>query len=69
MKNEVKTEIIKKFMIENKISKTAFCKMCKISYSTFKNIMANNDNFRILALFKIAKVIKIQVYQMFNEPK
>ena len=69
MKNEVKTEIIKKFIRDNKISKTAFCKMCKISPSTLKKIMNKEDNYGIIALFKIAKVIKIQVYQMFNEPK
>ncbi len=66
MKNTIKTEIIEKFMLENKISKTKFCKMCKISPSTLNKIMTNNDNFGIIALFKIARVIKVQVYQMFN---
>ena len=69
MKSTIKIEIIEKFIRENKISKTAFCKMCKISPSTLKKIMNKEDNFGIIALFKIAKVIKIQVYQMFNEPK
>ncbi len=66
MENKIKIEIIEKFIIENKISKTKFCKMCKISPSTLNKIMTRNDNFRIIALFKIAKVIKIQVNQMFN---
>ena len=66
MKNKIKTEIIKRFIEENKISKTTFCKMCKISPSTLKKIFNKDDNFRIIALFKIARVIKIQVYQMFN---
>ena len=66
MKNTIKIEIIEKFMRENKISKTKFCKMCKISSNTLNKIMAKDDNFGIIALFKIAKVIKIQVYQMFN---
>ena len=69
MKSTIKIEIIENFINENKISKTAFCKMCKISPSTLKKIMNKEDNFGIIALFKIAKVIKIQVYQMFNEPK
>lgn len=66
MKNTIKVEIIEKFMKENKISKTAFCKMCKISLSTLNKIIDKDDSFRIIALFKIARVIKIQVYQMFE---
>ena len=66
MKNTIKTEIIENFMLENNISKTKFCKMCKISPSTLNKIMTNDDNFGIIALFKIARVIKVQVYQMFN---
>ena len=66
MKNTIKTEIIENFMSENKIRKTKFCKICKISPSTLKKIIANDDSFEIIALFKIAKVIKIQVYKMFN---
>ena len=66
MKNKINIEIIEKFIKENKISKTAFCKMCKISLSTLNKIMTNDDSFRIIALFKIAKVIKVQVFQMFN---
>ena len=66
MKNTIKTEIIENFMLENKISKTKFCKMCKISPSTLNKIMTNDDNFGIIALFKIARVVKVQVYQMFN---
>ena len=66
MKNTIKIEIIEKFMTENNISKTKFCKMCKISTHTLSKIMDNDFNFEIIALFKIAKVIKIEVYQMFN---
>ena len=66
MKKTIKTEIIENFMLENKLSKTKFCKMCKISPSTLNKIMTNNDNFGIIALFKITRVIKVQVYQMFN---
>ncbi len=66
MKNTIKTEIIEKFILENEISKTKFCKMCKISPNTLNKIIANDFNFEIVALFKIARVIKIEVYQMFN---
>ena len=66
MKYLINIVIIEKYMMKNRISKTKFCKMCKISPGTLNKIMAGYDNFKIIALFKIAKVIKIQVYQMFN---
>ena len=67
MNNTINVEIIEKFMLENNISKTKFCKMCKISLNTLNKIMANNFNFEIIALFRIARIIKIEVYQMFNQ--
>ena len=66
MKNTIRTELIENFIKENKLSKSKFYKMCKISQSTLNKIMTNSENFRIIALFKIASVFKIQVYQMFN---
>ena len=66
MKNTINTELIANFIKENNLSKSKFCEMCKISQSTLNKIMTNSENFRIIALFKIARVLKIQVYQMFN---
>lgn len=66
MKNTIKTELIENFINDNNLSKSKFCNMCKISQSTLNKIMTNSENFRIIALFKIAKVLKIRVYQMFN---
>ena len=66
MKNTIKTELIENFIKENSLSKSKLCKMCKISQSTLNKIMTNSENFRIIALFKIAKVLKIQVFEMFN---
>lgn len=66
MENKIKTKILENFMKDNQLSKTQFCKLCKISPSTFQKIMTNNFHFKISALFKIAKVINIQVFQMFE---
>lgn len=66
MKNTIKVELIENFIKENNLSKSMFCKMCKISQSTLNKIMTNSENFRIIALFKIASVLKIQVFEMFN---
>lgn len=66
MKDIIKTEIIENFIQENNISKTQFCKLCKINLKTLNKILSNNTDFGVIALFKIAKVMKIQVYQIFN---
>lgn len=66
MKNRIKTELIENFIKDNNLFKSKFCEMCKISQSTLNKIITNNENFRIIALFKIARVLKIQVFEMFN---
>ena len=66
MKLIFKTEIVENYLKENRMSKTAFCKLCGISPSTLTRVM-NNKNYRISALFKIAKVIKIEVPKMFDK--
>lgn len=66
MKNKFKNEIIERYLKANKISKTKFCKLCGISLCTLEKIM-NNKNYRLKALFKIAKVLKTQIYQTFSE--
>ena len=67
MENTIKTELIEKFIKENNLSKSKFCEMCKISQSTLNRIMTNSGNFRIIALFKIARVLNNEVYKMFNK--
>lgn len=66
MKNTIKTELIENFIKDNNLSKSKFCKMCQISQSTLDKIMTNGENFKIIALFKIARVLKIQVFEIFN---
>jgi predicted transcriptional regulator len=66
MKNEINVEMIKNYMKENGLSKAKFCRQCKISMEVFNKILVNKDNFRIIALFKIAIVMKIEIFQMFE---
>ncbi len=54
-------------MKENKLSKTAFCKLCKINLSTYYKILQGQGKFRIDALFKIARIIDKEVYELFDE--
>ena len=65
MEKLVKTELIEQYLKENNISKTKFCKMCKISPSTLTKIM-NNQNVRMTAIFRVTRAMGIYIHQIFN---
>ena len=65
MKNSVNTEMIKSYMKDNNISKTQFCKTCKISIGTLNKILSGDMNFAINALWKISHVLGIRMCQLF----
>lgn len=65
MKTPIKTELIENYIKENGISKTGFCKSCKISTSTLNNIYANKD-FNLISLFKIARKLKTKYLRTFR---
>ncbi len=58
--------MIEEWRKANGLSKTAFCKVCKISLDTYNKILHDDWRFRVSALFKIEKVTKIRVYQMMS---
>ena len=62
---QINTELIKKYIKDNQLTMSKFCKLSKISPSVFKKMMKNKTNFRIISLFKVAKLIKLELYQMF----
>lgn len=63
MYNAVNTTIIENYIKANELSKTKFCKLCKISASTFNRIMTNQD-FNMIYLFRIAKIIDVHVCKL-----
>lgn len=66
MDKVIKTEIIEKFMEENKLSEEKFCKTCNISTNTLKKILTNDLNFEIQAIFKISRRMGVKVFEFFN---
>ncbi len=66
LKDVIKTEVFEDYMKEHKLSKSRFCEVCGIGVATYNRIISR-QNFRISALFKIAKVIKVEVCQMFKD--
>lgn len=65
----IKVEIIKNYMINNNLSKKSVCKLCKISYETLQKILHNQYNFRVNAIFKVAKFLNVEVTELFNDNK
>ena len=66
MKNIIKYEVIEKFIKDKKLSKTKFCKLCRVQYRTFKKIMSNDFHFRVKTLFRIAKFMNVEVVELLN---
>lgn len=62
----IKIELIDEFMENNKMSKSKFCKVCKISLSSLNKLMTNSLNISVVVLFKIAKILNIEVYQLIS---
>lgn len=59
------TKIIENYLKENNISKTRFCKMCKISVKTLDKVF-NGEDYNLRVLFKIAVVLDIELSEMFK---
>jgi len=61
MKKIYKTILIKNFINTHNISPNAFCKLCNISYSSYKRILNQNGRVRIRNIFKITKILKVSI--------
>lgn len=67
MKKYFKTELIDKYLVSNNLSKTKFSSLCKISYTSLKNVYGQNLGVYITTIFKIIKVLKIEAFEFFEE--
>lgn len=65
MKNLINTKIIEDYLNSQGLSKTAFCKKCKISISTYNKIFAGK-NCKLTVLIKITREINIKLHQILN---
>lgn len=63
---ELNIFIITKYIKENKLTIKQFCAICKLSYNTLRKIVKGQKNIRISSLFKIARTLKIELYQLFK---
>lgn len=66
MGNNIKISMIENYIKENNLSKNEFCRLCRISPNTLYKIINNDSNMKIIAIIKIARVINVQLFQMFE---
>lgn len=60
----LKLYLIDNYIKENKISKTEFCKRCKISPQTLKSVYDEEPHTHFKTLFKIARTLNIKIYDL-----
>ena len=62
-----KTELIEKFLAENNLCKTKFCKQCRIGLMTLKRIYRNDLTLRVGVLLRIADILGILPSELLTE--
>ena len=65
MYDKLNTKLIFDYIKNNNLTKTKFCRQCKISTSTFYKIISGKD-FRLIALIKMAKIMNLKLSQFFE---
>ena len=63
---KIKTQLIDEFLKEKSISKSQFCKICKISYSSLQKIYSQNFGVYITTIFKVIRVLNIEPKNFFE---
>jgi len=61
MKKIYRTEIIEKYLKENKISKAEFCRRCGISNTVLKNIYMQNGQIYLRGYAKVCDLLGIKL--------
>lgn len=62
---EFNQKIIKDYMEKHQLSMSAFCKLCKITPTTYKKIFNNVlENMRVSSVYKIAKTLNVRIMDL-----
>lgn len=69
MEKIINTDLIENFIKERGISKIKFCEMCRISTGTLNKIYSNSTSLGIIQPFKIARILKVQICDLFIKRK
>ncbi|MBQ8211115.1 MAG: helix-turn-helix transcriptional regulator [Treponema sp.] len=63
---DFKVDVIKKYMVDNKLSKSKFCKKCNIGMKTLNKVLNCDYSLRMSKLFKIAKAMNVHVLEIIE---
>ncbi len=66
MEIRVRKDFLEKYMKENNLTKTEFCKLCKISGKTYNKMIEESGEYSVNALLRIARVIDVELYEFFK---
>ena len=61
---KVNIERRKNYLESKSISKAKLCKECNISINTLDKILSGKENVRLCAIYKISKVIGLELGQL-----
>ena len=65
MKSDINVKLIEGYLSDNNLTKSSFCKKCRIATSTYEKILNNNFERNIIALCKIAHQMDMHISEMF----
>ena len=66
MKNFIKKSLIEDYLKEKNLSRETFAKMCRIPFKTLNNILSGIKSFYISDVFKISKVLEVDMTELFD---
>ena len=67
MKNDVNLDLITSYMANNDLTSVDFCKKCNISPQDLELIFAGSLDFDLIVLFKIARLLSLEIHKLFNK--
>ena len=65
MKKGLKIQMIEEYMKEQGLSKTKFCRLCKIGAGSLKKVLSEDYSVSLGVVVKIAKQIGVHIADFF----
>lgn len=65
--NHIKKDLILMYRKKNNLSIEKFCKLARIDKSVYYKIMSGKSNFYVIAIFRIAKLMGIEMKDLCDD--
>ena len=66
MDQTIKVDKIKKFLKDHNMTNKEFCERCGISNFVLKKILADETNFGVNVIFRVASFMNVKVSSLIN---